>query len=169
MREQINNKLLEVIKKSGLRLETAVAFCALWLLKGEDALDILWDTGWLTTENEHKYRIALLQKNTNTDKMELRFPFLEAKVQSDFIQFYVNLGKQLPNTKGKLDNTETSRKAFEALVRSIPDFDQTRLLEATIQYYREEELSKKLSNYLVENAFLAYETFTTIKHDDNMV
>ena len=155
---KINEKLREVIKKAGLNQESAEHVCFAIFSRGEDGLNWCHEQGLINSENEHKYRIALTEVD-GEGNIRLRHQLVVKEIHSDFIEYYIQIGKQLPNTKGKLDNTKESRMAFEALVRQIENFDQNRLIEATIDYYKSEEFSKKLSNFLTENALLAYETY----------
>lgn len=155
---KINHKLQEVISKAGLNQESAEHVCFAIFSRGEDGLNWCHEQGLINQENEHKYRIALTEVD-GEGNIRLRYPLVIMETYSDFIDYYIQIGKQLPSTKGKLDNTKESRMAFESLVRQIENFDQNKLVEATVDYYKSEEFSKKLSNFLVENALLAYETY----------
>lgn len=156
---KINNKLREIISKAGLHEETALHVCFAIFSRGEEGLDWCHEHGFINSENEHKYRIALTQINPETKQIELKYPLVTFDIKADFIDYYIQVGAALPNTKGKLDNTQATKMAYEALTRQIPDFNQDRMVEATIAYYKREEFSKKLSNFLQENALLEYKTF----------
>lgn len=166
---KINPKILKIIKNKSLDSETALH--CLWAVftRGEQGLSWCLEKGFIDPSNEHIYRIALFELNPETDKLELRHPLLIIDNQGDFIDFYIQVGSKLPNTKGKLDNTKQSKAAYEALTRQIKDFNQQRLIDATVEYYKTTEFSKKLSNYLVENALLVYETYTDYSANSNML
>lgn len=156
---KINEKLLDAIAKAGLPQETALHVCFAIFSRGEDGLDWCHEHGFINSANEHKYRIALTQINPETQQIELRHPLVVFDQKADFIEFYIQVGAHLPNTKGKLDNTQATKYAYEALVRQIEDFSQQKLIDCTVDYYKREEYSKKLSNYLQENALLEYKTY----------
>lgn len=156
---KINDTLLDIIAKAGLPQETALHVCFAIFSRGEDGLDWCHEHGFINQSNEHKYRIALTKINPETKIIELRYPLVIFEQKIDFIDFYIQVGAALPNTKGKLDNTQATKFAYEALVRQIEDFSQQKLIDCTVEYYKREEYSKKLSNYLQENALLEYKTY----------
>lgn len=167
----INPKLLELINDVFDDIDsqkTALTYAACIEL---DTLDVLYQWGiFKDVSDEHKYRIALMEKDVDTyslqSKYKLRFPLWVSEVEEDlYSEFYSWLVKnpKLVQHKGRFSNTQEGKMAFKEL-QFIKDFDISRFKASVEHYYnREGQYAKALPKFLTENAKGEYEGFKETK------
>lgn len=131
----------------------AMLFC---LATFADCTDILYEWGIMQNEeDEHHMRIALLERNVDTDSLQakyrLRFPLFAQETEQDLFDVYhkalVMRFKTLPQSSRLFGNAKT-REAFKALQMRHKDFDVQRMIDATINYYLKEDYLKNLDGFL---------------------
>lgn len=158
-----SKKLLEAIKRANLNENIAWLFCCAIFFKGKKILDELWEIGWINEENEHLYRIALVDIDPTTQEYVLRYPLIDIHVNTDFKSFLIELSKHSVFSGVKqrsLENTVEAQKAYEALSQSIENFDVQRLIKATVKYYQDtNEYVLKLSNFLSQKGWIYYTNY----------
>lgn len=169
---KINRKFISFIENilnKGVNIEPEIAqlyaFCVEYNL-----VHRLYELGiFKSMSDEEVYRINLVvddvEQEHGTQRLyQCRVPLFEFHIEENktFDFFYRNLVTR-PSLRpfiSKLDRNEESKDAFEELMLKYPDFDVNKLVDSTEDYYRNEQYSKKLSNFLKENAegvYLSYE------------
>lgn len=161
-----SKKLLNFIESlvdKGVPIEPEIAllyaFCVEYNL-----VHRLYEIGiFANMENEELYRINFVtdgfESIGNKRMFKCKYPLFEFEnIENNYKLFYKTL-VMIPFMKpyiSKLDNTMEGKQAFDEIMIKYPDMDLQRFIDATVQYYMETEFSKKLSNYLKENAEALY-------------
>ena len=173
---KINEELLRVIRASDLDVSEALLFCFAVSQPEYDLVDKLSEL-LLTEENEYMYRINLVQHGDD-GIMKLRYPLYsdsDTTYRSRFSE-YINRLVTRPDMSihGHVNNIKSyvvinGSKEAEQVFNSVFDntVDLDRLIDATIQYYRDTEYCKVLHKFLEESAKMMYDTFKESK--SNMI
>lgn len=111
------------------------------------------------------YNINLCKVDLETGKNELRFPFFGYSSNGEYEIFISLLEENYVGSRGHVNNqkgysilTEEAEKEFYNLKSKLDPFDINRLVEVTVDYYRNTEFAKKLSGYLSETAIYDYKS-----------
>lgn len=170
---KFSKKLLDKIESllnKGIPIEPEIAllyaFCTEYNL-----VHRMYELGiFASMENEEVYRINFVndcvEQNTSSERgtgnkrmFKCKYPLFEFEnIENNYRAFYKTLVME-PLMKpyiSKLDNTIEGKEAFDEIMLRYKEIDMNRFVSATIQYYMETEFSKKLSNYLKENAEALY-------------
>lgn len=172
---RINPKLLELIESVFDNIDDqkqALTFAACIEL---DTLDTLYSWGvFKDNSDEHKFRVALMERDIETDslqvKYKLRFPLFVNEVEQDYYNEFLSWlvkNPKLVQHKGRFSNTQEGRLAFKEL-QLTKDFDINRFKASVETYYnREGQYAKALPKFLQENAKGEYEGF--VKEKSNVL
>lgn len=165
----INKNLVALIEQSQLDKNEALVFCFAVEYLGNSSIDWLIDKGVVTEDNEHLFRINLLNKDYEENKFVLREPLFSAERSGDYGEFVKRLNNQYgftsnghPNNQmdyAVMSDDKFTRMSFDKLVDGIADFDLERLLRATVRYYEKTEKCRGLGKYLAENANYDYQSY----------
>ena len=152
-----NKVLLDAIKKAHLDETIGWLFCCAIFLKGKEGLAPLWDVGWINEETEYLYRCALINVDPETKRWAPRYPLMDLQNKDSYNEYITKLGQQPIFKKGiaytRLEKNKEGSMAFNYILQSVPEFDINRLVDATIQYYKDAgEYSVKLTSFLQNKA-----------------
>lgn len=156
-----------------LNLDYKIAFlvcCASYL--GEEGLEIIQDKFIDSSEDESKYRIALLK--TGVDGYIPKIPvFLTKEYEDDFNEFHKNLVKTLTSNNlslSKINSGQDTRKAYMSFKYTVDNFTMQNLIAACIKYYTETgQYSLNLNSFLLEKAKTYYLDTLSTKTYSNLI
>lgn len=128
-----------------------------YMLDGQDSV--------FPYEKFQMYSINLCKVNLETGKNELKVPLFGYSADGEYEKFIALLEENYIGSRGHVNNqkafsiiSEEAAKEFYTLKAKINPFDINRLVQVTVDYYRNTEYAKKLAGYLAEIAIYDYKS-----------
>lgn len=128
-----------------------------YILDGEDSV--------FPYEKFQMYNINLCKVNLENGKNELKVPLFGYSADGEYEKFISLLEENYVGSRGHVNNqkgfsiiTEEASKEFYVLKAKLNPFDLNRLVQVTVDYYRNTEYAKKLAGYLAEIAIYDYKS-----------
>lgn len=171
---KINPKLIQTIEAAELPVEEALLFCAAVELNKYGTLDFLiLNSGIVSPENEHKFRINLCQHDVESDNLVLKVPlFVANDMGVTFTEFTKRLAERGITYKGHVNNPMTysivggdDEKEFDALLTKLETPNINKLIDVVVNYYASTAYASKLSKFFKETAYMMYMTYQPPKSD----
>jgi hypothetical protein len=161
---KINPDIDKIIEEKGLDRDTTLV--ALFAFTHCSDVNVIIDANILDEHLENQLRLHLLNKDHLNDRYVLRVPLftlLDNSEYDDFVQKLIDLnmtshGLELNQTKYHVfsDDDELKTQYNNVKLRLGKEFDQDKLVDTIIAYYRHSDSPKGLTNYLRGGAVIDY-------------
>ena len=168
---RINPEIEKIIADKGIDRNVTIMALTGIQYGDENALNQLLDSDLLNETDEHIIRLHLLNRNHADESYEMRVPLFSVVEPGEYEQFVTSLIEENLGSYGLPENTlrytvfsddDELRRSYDyCKLRLGKEFDQDKLVEVVITYYRHCESPKGMARYLRENVEIDYRNGNT--------